>query len=103
LCPPCSSSWTPPTAIVSSILVNTHRSRERSLPPTRPDGRTRTEVAFRDADVRVIDVAIDDVGDDGVGMFSCADAIGQTASGVWSRDSERLVGITRSPRTCWRC
>ena len=39
----------------------------------------RAEVALRDADVRVVDVAVDDVGDDPLGMLAGADAVGQPA------------------------
>ena len=39
----------------------------------------RAEVAPRDADVRVVDVAIDDVGDDALGMLAGADAVGEPA------------------------
>src|SRR6187551_1702500 len=37
----------------------------------------RAEVAAGDADVRVVDVAIDDVGDEAVGMPPRADAVGE--------------------------
>src|SRR5262245_51317175 len=37
----------------------------------------RAEVALRDADVRVVDVAVDDVGDDRIGVLSTSDAIGK--------------------------
>ena len=39
----------------------------------------RAEVALRDADVRVVDVAVDDVGDDALGMLAGADAVGEPA------------------------
>ena len=39
----------------------------------------RAEVAARDADVRVVDVAVDDVGDDPVRVLARADAVGQLA------------------------
>ena len=47
-----------------------------------PFGRThraveRAEVAPRDADVRIVDVAIDDVGDDAVRMLTGTDPVGQ--------------------------
>ena len=39
----------------------------------------RAEVAARDADVRVVDVAVDDVGDDAVRVLARAHAVGQLA------------------------
>ncbi len=49
--------------------------------PFRRSDRTveRAEVAARDADVRVVDVAIDDVGDDAIGMTARTDFVGQRA------------------------
>ena len=56
----------------------------------------RTEVALRHADVRVVDVAIDDVRDDPFGMFAATDLVGETAEQRSRRDSiqvERLPGV----------
>ena len=54
----------------------------------------RAEVAPRDADVRVVDVAVDDVGDDAVGMLARADAVGEPAE-----QRRRRVAIQlRAPR-----
>ena len=56
----------------------------------------RAEVALRDADVRVVDVAVDDVGDDAVGVLAGADGVGQLAEERRRRraiELERLVGV----------
>ena len=61
----------------------------------------RAEVAARNADVRVVDVAVDDVGDDPVGMLACADAVGETAKQRRRRvqvELERLGAIERARR-----
>ena len=55
----------------------------------------RAEVAARDADVRVVDVAVDDVGDDAVRVLARADAVGQLAEQRQRRvviQLQRLVG-----------
>ena len=54
----------------------------------------RTEVAFRDADVRVVDVAIDDVGDDAVRVLARTHGVGQMSEQRCRRlaiERERLV------------
>src|SRR5262249_52402384 len=54
----------------------------------------RAEIAFRDADVRVVHVAVDDVGDDVVGMLARADGVGEAAEESGRRGAvqlERLV------------
>ena len=53
-----------------------------------------TEVAARDADVGVVDVAIDDVGDDLMRMLSCAHSVSHPAKPVrrgFSVEIQRLV------------
>ena len=55
----------------------------------------RTKIAARHTDIRVIDVAIDDVGDDAFRMASGADQIGGAAEPVRWRfaiEEQRLVG-----------
>ena len=52
------------------------RTRACSLRSIRRAGRTR-RTAARDADVRVVDVAVDDVGDEAVGMLLAAHGVGQ--------------------------
>ena len=54
----------------------------------------RAEVAARDADVRVVDVAIDDVGDESVGMLAGADLVGELSE---QRASAR-ADTTLAPR-----
>ena len=85
LWPPCSSSWMPPTAMVSSILRKIS-SKPSTYPSLDPD-RTieRAEVAPRDAHVRVVDVAVDDVGDDALGMLAGANGVGEPAEDVRGR------------------
>ena len=59
----------------------------------------RAEVALRDAHVRVVDVAVDDVGDDALGMLARADGVGQPAEQRRRRvaiELERLVGGRRA-------
>ena len=56
----------------------------------------RTEVALRHADVRVVDVAIDDVGDDPLGMLAGADVVGELPEQRCRRVTiqlERLAGV----------
>src|SRR5262245_4659388 len=53
----------------------------------------RAEVAARHAHIRVIDVAVDDVGDDAIRMFAGTDAIGKRAKQMRRRmpiEGERL-------------
>ena len=60
----------------------------------------RAEVALRDADVRVVDVAVDDVGDDALGMLARADRVGQPAEQRRRRvpiELERLGGASTRP------
>ena len=65
----------------------------------RSDGTIeRAEVAARDADVRVVDVAIDDVGDDAVGVLACADLVGQPAEERRGRVRVELERPARSSR-----
>ena len=68
----------------------------------------RAEVALRDADVRVVDVAIDDVGDDRLRVLARADRVGQLPEQRRRRtaiERQRLVGAQRArPREpCRRC
>ena len=60
-----------------------------------PDGSIeRAEVAARDADVRVVDVAVDDVGDDAVGVLAGAHVISCAREPVRRRlaiEEQRLV------------
>ena len=61
----------------------------------------RAEVALRDADVGVVDVAVDDVGDDPFGMLAGADPVGQPAEQRRRRvpiELERLGGIDAPAR-----
>ena len=73
----------------------------------RSDGPVeRAEVALRDADVRVVDVAVDDVGDDAVGMLAGTDAIGEPSEQRRRRaaiELERLVRADALPRPDFRC
>src|SRR5262245_46670236 len=69
----------------------------------RSDGPVeRTELATRDAHVRVVDVAVDDVRDDAVRMFLPADVVGHTAElggGCVEVGVERLLaGQAAGPR-----
>ena len=57
----------------------------------------RAEVAARDADVRVVDVAVDDVGDDAFGMLAQADRVSETAEHMGRRLVDR-AGAPRPPR-----
>src|SRR6266508_1288779 len=47
----------------------------------------RAEVAARDADVRIVDVAVDDVGDDAIGMAAGAKSVGHPRKQVSRRFS----------------
>ena len=59
----------------------------------------RAEVAARHADVRVVDVAVDDVADDPLGVLAGANGVGQPAEQVRGRamiELERLGGVDPS-------
>src|SRR3954467_15133581 len=59
----------------------------------------RAEVAARDADVRVVDVAVDDVSDDAVRVLAGADAVGELAEQRRRRltiELQRLVSADAS-------
>src|SRR5262249_54754205 len=56
----------------------------------------RAEVALGHADVGVVDVAVDDVGDDALGMFAGTDSIGESSEQARRRvhvQVERLLTI----------
>src|SRR5688572_25613769 len=62
----------------------------------------RAEVAPGDADVRVVDIAIDDVGGDAVGMLARANAVGEAAEkrgGGVPIQLERFGGIDTLARS----
>ena len=70
------------------------RSRARSR-RCRPLAVERAEVAARDADVRVVDVAVDDVGDDALRMLARADGVGQATEQVRRRVAIELQRFRR--------
>ena len=51
----------------------------------------RAEVAARDADVRVVDVAVDDVGDDAIRMLAGADAVSERTQQMRRRVAIQLA------------
>ena len=72
-----------------------HLVEPEHVPFRRSDGPIeRAEVAPGDADVRVVDVAVDDVGDDALGMLAGADAVGQRGRAAASRRAD----TARAPR-----
>ena len=71
------------------LLERQHVAVARSHGPVE-----RAEVAARHADVRVVDVAVDDVGDDAVGVLARTDAVCQPSKHMRRRlrvQGERLV------------
>ena len=82
--------------LAEDLLEAEHVALARSDRPVE-----RAEVAARHADVRVVDVAVDDVGDDAVGMLARADAVGELAEQRQRRvviQLERLGGAHAARR-----
>src|SRR4030095_2941572 len=104
-------------AALQQQLVPAYRNRfvdlaedlfETENVPVRRAHRTieRAEVAPRHADIRVVDVAVDDVGHEAIGMFTEADRIGKVAKQVRGRvaiEVQRLGAVDASAREYLVC
>ena len=82
LWPPCRSSCTPPRARVSIDLAEDLVEPQHVAVGRSDRSVERAEVAPRHTDVGVVDVAVDDVGDDALGMFAGADGRRRGAPGA---------------------
>ena len=76
-----------------------HLVESEHVPVWRSDGPIkRAEVAPGDADVRVIDVAVDDVGDDALGMLAGANPVGEARREAASRRADTARALRQRPR-----
>ena len=105
LWPPCSSSCTPPSAMRLFDLLEDLVEAEHVAFAVADRAVERAEVAARHADVRVVDVAIDDVGDDAVGMLAAPHGVGHPAEPVGRRVAIELerFGAGRGDRPTFIC